>query len=122
MRVRFKKAVREGICHAEEGIEWAVGDLEARTMLAMGWAEDVKDQPQRHSGANRPTLQDLDAFLRAVGDADEPALCARFKAALAEAPSGAAGGYLVPPELAGAGRRTIPRVIEQRPEPKQEAP
>jgi hypothetical protein len=41
MRVRFKRAVRERICHAEAGMEWATGDLEARTMPAIGWADEV---------------------------------------------------------------------------------
>jgi hypothetical protein len=76
MRVRFKRAVREGICHAEAGTEWAVGDLEARTMPAMGRADEVKEQPPRTGGlggASPPTLRDLDDFLRAVGDNDGPA-------------------------------------------------
>jgi HK97 family phage major capsid protein len=92
--VRFKKAVREGLCHAEEGMEWDTGEDEGRFLLARGWADQVREEPRRKD------LSHLDDFLRAVGDNDEPALRARFKAALAENPSGTTGGYLVPPELA----------------------
>jgi hypothetical protein len=38
--------------------------------------------------------------LNAVAEKDHQALAMRFKAALAEDPSGTTGGYLVPPELA----------------------
>jgi hypothetical protein len=52
MRVRFKRAVREGLCHAEEGTEWDTGEDEARFLLARGWADEVKELPPRHSGAS----------------------------------------------------------------------
>jgi hypothetical protein len=51
MRVRFKKAVREELCHAEAGMELATGDLGARTMPAMGRADEVKEQPPRTGGS-----------------------------------------------------------------------
>jgi hypothetical protein len=51
MRVRFKRAVREGLCHAEPGMEWDTGEDEGRFLLARGWADQVKDQPPRPSGA-----------------------------------------------------------------------
>jgi hypothetical protein len=73
MRVRFKRAVREGLCHAEPGMEWDTGADEGRFLLARGWADQVKDQPHRHSGGSPPKLRGLDDFLRAVGDNDGPA-------------------------------------------------
>jgi hypothetical protein len=62
MRVRFNRAVREGICHAEEGMEWDTGADEGRSLLARGWVDVVKQEPPRHA------LAELDDFLRAVGD------------------------------------------------------
>jgi HK97 family phage major capsid protein len=75
-------------------MEWDTGDDEGRFLLARGWADEVKNQPPRHSPSS------LDDFLNAVAEKDHQALAMRFKATLAEDPSGTTGGYLVPPELA----------------------
>jgi hypothetical protein len=47
MRVRFKRAVREGICFAEKGMEWDAGEDEARFLIAPAKTRPASSSPDK---------------------------------------------------------------------------